>query len=213
MNLEKAVEIQLKLSARLRLKWEERHLEKVAGADFSYDRAHGLIGASVVVMRLQDFEVIETAQVVREVRFPYIPGFLAFREAPSFFDAFRKIRERPDVTLVDGNGIAHPRRMGLASFVGVAMDICTIGCAKSPTYDFTPPSKKRGEFTFFRNEREEKVGVCLRTREGVKPVFVSPGHRIDFQESVRIVLLCSKFRIPEPLRKAHLLANRLFTPE
>lgn len=210
MDLRRASEIQLRLSTRLNLKWEKSRLETAAGVDFSYDREDKLIGASVVVLSLPDFEVLETVQAIRRVRFPYISAYLAFREAPSFFEAFRKIKIRPDVTLVDGNGIAHPRKMGLASFMGVTADICTIGCAKRPSYPFSLPGKKRGQFTFFRNEREEKVGLCLRTRDGVKPVFVSPGHRIDFRASMKIVLMCSKFRIPEPLRRAHISASQIF---
>jgi deoxyribonuclease V len=210
MDLKQAADIQRKLSARLRLRWEEKELDTAAGADFSYDAANRLIGASVVVMRLADYEIVETAQAIRKVRFPYVSGYLAFREAPSFFDAFRKLKAKPDIILVDGNGIAHPRKMGLASFVGVAKDICTIGCAKSAVYPFTQPGKERGSFTFIRNERGDRVGLCLRTRAAVKPVFISPGHKIDFRESMRIVLMCSRYRIPEPLRKAHLTASRIF---
>lgn len=210
MNLKKASEIQLKLSRRLRLKWEETILETVAGADFSYDKENKLIGASVVVLSFPDFKILETVQVIRKVKFPYVSGYLAFREAPSFFEAFRKLKTKPDVTLVDGNGIAHPRKMGLASFVGVVRDICTIGCAKSPVYPFALPGKERGQYTSIRNEKKERVGLCLRTRDGIKPVFVSPGHRIDLMESMRIILICSRYRIPEPLRKAHITASHIF---
>jgi deoxyribonuclease V len=210
MNLKKAAEIQQKLSRRLRLKWEETVLETVAGADFSYDKGNKLIGASVVVLSFPDFKILETAQAIRNVTFPYISGYLAFREAPAFFKAFRKLKTKPDVTLVDGNGIAHPRKMGLASFVGVVMDVCTIGCAKSPVYPFVLPGKKRGQFTSIRNERQERVGLCLRTSDGIKPVFVSPGHRIDLMEAMRIVLICSRYRIPEPLREAHVTAGHIF---
>ena len=121
--------------------------------------------------------------------------------------AFRKIKMRPQVTLVDGNGIAHPRRMGLASFIGVLLDMCTIGCAKSPFFHASSPGPKRGEFTNILNDKREKVGVCLRTREGVKPVYVSPGNHIDFPMAMNIVLECSRFRIPEPLRRAHFSAK------
>lgn len=210
MNLKKAAEIQGKLSGRLRLEWEETVLKTVAGADFSYDKGNKLIGASVVVLSFPDFKILETVQAIRKVTFPYVSGYLAFREAPSFFEAFRKLKTKPEVTLVDGNGIAHPRKMGLASFVGVARDICTIGCAKSPAYPFILPGKGRGQYTFIRNEKKERVGLCLRTRDGIKPVFVSPGHRIDLMESMRIVLVCSKYRIPEPLREAHITATHIF---
>lgn len=210
MDLERAAELQIKLSAKLVLHWQGREVKSVAGADFSYDKEKRMIGACLVLLKIPEFEIIEKVQAVREVRFPYIPSYLAFREAPAFFGAFRKLRITPDVTLVDGNGIAHPRKMGLASFVGVILNICTIGCAKTPFFPFVLPGELRGDFEFFTDDRNEKVGVCLRTRSGVKPIYVSPGNRIDFGQSVKIVLKCSKYRIPEPLRQAHILAKKIF---
>jgi len=210
INLAKAAEAQRMLCSRLILKWDGRDVNLVAGADFGYDPEEKKIGASIVVFKIPGLEVVEISEVVREVKFPYIPGFLAFREGPAFFDAFREISNKPDVTLVDGNGIAHPRKMGLASFVGVVLDIPTVGCAKTPFFPFVVPPEKKGAYTFFRNERNDEVGLCLRTRRAVKPVFVSPGHRIDFDFAMKIVLLCSRFRIPEPLREAHRRANKMF---
>lgn len=210
IRLAKAAEVQSMLSSRLILEWDGRKVDLVAGADFSYDRQEKRIGAALVVFRLPELELVEVSEVVRESDFPYVPGFLAFREGPVFQEAFRRIRNTPDVTLVDGNGIAHPRRMGLASFVGVTLDICTIGCAKTPFFPFVMPGAQRGDSTVFRDSGGEKVGFCLRTRSGVKPVFISPGHRIDFGRAKEIVLSTSKFRIPEPLREAHRRASRLF---
>ncbi|MGD2246297.1 MAG: endonuclease V [Candidatus Aminicenantes bacterium] len=210
MNLERAARIQKELSSKLILEWDGRQVDLVAGADFGYDRKANKIGASLVVFRLPGFKIVETAEVVRELRFPYIRGYLAFREGPVFLEAFRKIKSKPDVTLVDGNGIAHPRKMGLASFVGVTLDICTVGCAKQPYYPFEPPPENSGSYTFFKNESGDKVGLSLRTRSGVKPVFVSPGHRIDLVHAADITLRCSRFRIPEPLREAHIRASQIF---
>ena len=210
IRLAKAAAVQRELSARLILEWDGRKVELVAGADFSYDHQAKRIGASLVVFRLPELDVVEVSEVVRKSRFPYIPGYLSLREGPVFQEAFRRIKNKPDVTLVDGNGIAHPRRMGLASFVGVTLDICTIGCAKKPFFPFVLPGAQRGAYTIFRDSKGEKVGFCLRTRSGVKPVFVSPGHRIDFNRAKEIVLLTSKFRIPEPLREVHKRAGRLF---
>ncbi len=210
MDLRKAAELQLKLSKRLKLTWCEREVGFIGGVDFSYDKRKKRIGASIVVFHIPEFKLVETVHAIREVKFPYVPGYLAFREAPAFIAAYRKIKTIPEVILVDGNGIAHPRKMGLASYVGVLLDICTIGCAKTPFFPFTLPNKNRGAFTFFRNDKKDKVGICLRTRADVKPIFVSPGHRIDFLNAVRIVLECSKFRIPEPLRKAHSTASQIF---
>ena len=210
MNLEKAAEQQQMLSSRLILEWGGREVNLVAGADFSYDCGDKNIGASLVVFKIPEFKIVEISEAVRKVEFPYIPGFLSFRESPVFLDAFRKVRKKPDVTIIDGNGIAHPRRMGLASFVGVYLDICTIGCAKKPFFPFVLPPEKKGASTIFKNDKKEQVGFCLRTRSGVKPIFVSPGHRINFEYSKKIVLLCSKYRIPEPLREAHRRAGEIF---
>jgi len=210
MDLRKAAELQLKFSKRVNLRWEERDARLVGGADFSYDQKKKKIGASIVIFHIPEFKLVETAHAIREVKFPYIPGYLSFREAPAFIAAYQEIKTIPEVILVDGNGIAHPRKMGLASYVGVVLDICTVGCAKTPFFPFTLPNKNKGAFTFFRNDKQENVGICLRTRTDVKPIFVSPGHRIDFLNAVRIVLECSRYRIPEPLRKAHSTASQIF---
>jgi len=210
MDLKRLAHCQLELSRQLKLSWSKNPVKLVAGADFSYDLTQKKITACIAVFRFPELEMIDKAWAVNEVRFPYISSYLAFREAPAFFDAFRKLRASPDVTLVDGNGIAHPRKMGLASFVGVILDICTIGCAKRPVFPFLLPDKKRGNFTFLFNDKKEKVGVCLRTRTGIKPIFVSPGHRIDFSQSIQLVLKCAQYRIPEPLRQAHILAKKRF---
>ncbi len=210
VDLKEAAQLQRQLSKRLILRWEEKEVRFIGGADFSYDTRRKAIAAAVVIFRVPELRLVEEAQAVQEVTFPYIPGYLAFREAPAFFAAFRKIKTRPQVTLVDGNGIAHPRRMGLASYIGVLLDICTIGCAKSPYFRFSSPGPKRGEFTDVFDDKKKKVGVCLRTRDGVKPVFVSPGNQVDFPMAMKIILDCSRHRIPEPLRQAHSSACRMF---
>lgn len=212
INLAEAIRIQQELARRLILEWPGGEISFVAGADFSYSRTGERIAAVIVVMKIPEFDLVEVASALRKVDFPYIPSFLSFREVPAFEEAFQRIRCRPDVTLLDGNGIAHPRRMGLASHAGVLLDIPTIGCAKSAFFPFKPPPLQRGAYTLFKDRNQEKVGFCLRTRTSVKPVFVSPGHRIDFPRSRRIVLASSRFRIPEPLRQAHLLSRQIFSP-
>ena len=210
MNLKKAAEEQRRLSSRLILKWDGREVNLMAGADFGYSYKEKRIVASVVVFKIPELEIVEISEAVRDIEVPYLPGFLAYREGPAFLDAFRKIKNEPDVTLVDGNGIAHPRKMGLASYVGVVLDICTIGCAKKPFYPFVLPLEQKGSYTFFKDEGKDNAGICLRSRSGVKPIFVSPGHRIDFMSAMKLVLGCSKFRIPEPLREAHERASKIF---
>lgn len=210
MDLERAAEEQFQLASKLILEWSGGDVNFIAGADFGYDLADKKIGVSIVVFKFPELKIVEVSRAIRKVEFPYVPGYLSLREGPAFLEAFREINHMPDITLVDGNGIAHPRKMGLASFVGVLLDIATIGCAKKSFFRYTLPSEHRGAFTPIKNEGNEKVGMCLRTRVGVKPIFVSPGHKIDFRSARSFVLSCSKFRIPEPIREAHMQARMTF---
>jgi deoxyribonuclease V len=210
-DLKKAAEAQQRMASRLVLRQGVRKTSSIAGADFSYHIQKRLIGAIVVVLKFPEFEIIEVAREIRDVRIPYVPGYLNFREGPAFIKSFQKLKNKPDLTLIDGNGIAHPRKMGLASYVGVVLDIPTIGCAKSPFFAFESPSEGRGAYSLYKNRKNEMIGFCLRTRAFVQPVFVSPGHRVDFTFSREIVLACSKFRIPEPIRIAHYMAKELFS--
>jgi deoxyribonuclease V len=207
----KAAVVQQKLALRLVIEQEVRKITHIAGADFSYHKQKMLIGAVIVVQKFPELETVEIVEETREIRIPYVPGFLNFREGVPFIRAFRKLRIVPDVTLLDGNGIAHPRKMGLASYVGVVLDIPTVGCAKSPFFPFEPPPEQRGTFSLYKDRKNEMVGFCLRTRTAVKPVFVSPGHRVNFAFSRDVVLSCSRFRLPEPIRIAHLAARDLFS--
>ena len=209
-DFKKAVEAQKRLSSRLDLTWEDREIQLVAGADSSYDEDAHTIGVVVVVYKMPEFIIVEVVKELADIPIPYVPGFLNFREGPILLKVFRKLNKKPDVALIDGNGIAHPRKMGLASHVGIILDISTIGCAKNSFYPFQSPGEERGEYTLLENTDHEKVGYCLRTRTGVSPIFVSPGHKIDFLVSRELVLEYSKYRIPEPLRMAHHLASQLF---
>lgn len=209
-DYKKAAETQNRLSSRLILEWDNRDIQYVAGADSSYDDQKRLIGVVIVVYRMPELTLFEIIKEVGEVPIPYVPGFLNFREGPIFLKAFRKLGRRPDLTLIDGNGIAHPRKMGLASYAGVILDVSTVGCAKKPFFPYTTPGEERGQHTVFKDSKGEQVGYCLRTRTGVKPIFVSPGHRTDFAIAKQVTLELSKYRIPEPLRMAHHLADQLF---
>lgn len=182
----------------------------VAGADVAYDKRSDRFYAAVVVLRLPELEIIEQAHAVGWVKFPYIPGLLSFRESPVLLAAFAKVRSEPDVLMFDGQGIAHPRGLGLASHVGLLLDKPAIGCAKSRLVgEHGDVGQAVGDFMplVFHGKR---VGAVLRTRKGVKPVFVSPGHRMSLKAAMEIVRkTCRGFRIPEPTRQAHLLVNRL----
>ena len=206
-DLKKAVELQTRLAKKLIISRVPEDIRLTAGADCSYDLKNREIRAVVVVCKFPDLEIVEVSKCVKKIGIPYISGFLNFREGPAIISAVKKLGSIPDVILIDGNGIAHPRKMGLASYVGVELDAVTVGCAKNPFYPFEAPGDKRGGYTIFKNKNNEKVGYCVRTKKGVKPVFVSPGHKIDFKSAKNLVLKCSKFRIPEPLRQAHNLAK------
>ncbi len=207
-DINAAVRVQNRLGSHLALSWTGGRVQTVGGGDVAYDLCRARVTALLVVCSLPGFEVIETASATVPLAVPYLRGFLSFREGPAFIRAFRLLKKRPDVTLFDGNGIAHPRRMGLASYVGVVLDVPTIGCAKKPFYPFRLPGARRGSAAAYRDESGKQVGLCLRTSAGVKPIFMSPGHRVDFAAARRIVLDCSRFRVPEPLRLAHQLASK-----
>jgi deoxyribonuclease V len=178
----------------------------VAGVDAAFSEER--VFAAACLYRYPDLSIVERTHVVRILRFPYVPGYLSFREGPAIIDAIGKLKQRPDVILVDGQGIAHPRGMGIASFLGVLLAIPSIGCAKTRLIgEYREPGKRKGEWSELEHNGR-MVGAVLRTRDGVRPLFLSPGHRIDIQGCIRIVINCSlKYRIPEPLRCADMLSK------
>jgi deoxyribonuclease V len=210
IDLAGAIRMQEEAASRLILEWPGGEIRLVAAADCSYDREGRRIGAAAVVMTWPGLEIVEKAQSMLPVPLPYIPGFLSFREGPACFDVLAKLSSRPDVFFFDGNGIAHPRKMGLASHIGLWLDKPSLGCAKTAYFPFRAPGERRGARTVYKNRQGEAVGQCLRTRAGVRPVFVSPGHRIDLRLAGKLVLDGSRFRIPEPLREAHRLSREIF---
>jgi deoxyribonuclease V len=180
----------------------------IAGADVSYNRFSDVIYAGVVVWRAADNSVVERQSAITETHFPYVPGLLSFREAPALIEAFALVRSQPDVVMLDGQGIAHPRRMGIASHVGLWLGVPTVGCAKSRLYGrFDPPAPEAGSTSPLVGGKTV-VGEVVRTKDRVNPVFVSPGHMIDMAGAVRTVLAGVRgYRIPEPTRQAHLFVN------
>jgi len=206
----KAACVQSRLALRLELAPLSADVELVAGVDCGYDLTGKRLGAVVTVLTYPALETIETVYRECPLRIPYIPGYLNFREGPALIKAWLDLKVRPDVTFVDGNGIAHPRSMGLASYLGAVLGISTIGCAKNPFYRCPLPDRRRGASTPVTDPQGRKVGLCLRTRAGVKPVYMSPGNRIDLAQAVELTLTCSRTRIPEPIRRAHQTAGGLF---
>jgi len=180
----------------------------VAGADISYDRGSDLFFAAVVLMDYPGLAVREEASHSARVSFPYIPGLLSFREGPPLLAAFAKLSQTPDCVLFDGQGIAHPRGIGLASHLGLLLDLPAIGCAKSRLVgSHGEVGEKGGDWTGL-HYGDKRIGAVVRTRERIKPVFVSQGHRISLERAVEVVLACCRgYRLPEPLRRAHLTVN------
>jgi len=210
VSQEEAVEIQKRLRSQLDLQSEPEKIETVAGIDVSYDKGSDWLFAAIVVLRLPDLQVINTASTTTLVPFPYVPGLLSFRECPAVLQAWEKLQLKPDCLMCDGQGIAHPRRLGIASHLGLWLDLPSIGCAKSLLVgSYQEPGEKRGSLTPLVH-RKEQVGVVLRTKDRVAPVFVSQGHKISLNKAMEIVLACcTKYRLPEPTRQAHLLVNEL----
>jgi deoxyribonuclease V len=204
-----AVDIQISLYARICLNNKFKKVDKIAGADIAFDPLSQKGFAGVILYQFPDLKVIERTQAILKLSFPYVPGLLAFREAPVLLEAFRFLRHEPDIIFFDGQGIAHPRGMGIASHLGVVLNKPTIGCAKSVLVGkYSEPSQEVGAYSSLIY-KENKVGVALRTRKNVRPIFVSPGHKIDLEKSIELVLACCDgYRIPKPTREAdHFVAQ------
>ena len=183
----------------------------VAGVDAGYRNETAY--AAVVVLNLTDLQVRETATAARPVLFPYVPGLLSFREGPAVLDALDKLKSLPDLLIIDGQGIAHPRRFGIASHIGLLTGIPSVGCAKTRLMgDYAEPQPDRGSIAYLE-ENGEILGAAVRTRTGVKPVFVSIGHLMDLNDSIRIILKsCRGYRLPEPIRRADQLSKNSYPP-
>jgi len=210
VNIKEAIEIQNSLRKHLVLKNTFKELKTIGGADVSYSSGENLLFGAIALFSFPDIEFLDQVLIKGRVSFPYLPGLLTFREGPILIRAFQKLKTKPDLIIFDGQGIAHPRGIGLASHIGLLLDLPTIGCAKTPLLKELPkPGPFRGDFERIWREGKE-IGAVLRTKDHVKPVFVSPGHRIDLMTSIHIVLKsCKGFRLPEPLRKAHELSHLL----
>jgi deoxyribonuclease V len=208
LSTREALEIQKVLMSGPQLRKLPSPVRSVAGADISCSKKSDTIWAGVAVFTYPGLVMIEEKWVRDRTGFPYIPGLLSFREVPALLRVIEKLDNDPDLILCDGQGIAHPRRLGLASHLGLFLDRPTIGCAKSRLVgEFSEVGNRRGDYSPLQY-RDQVVGGVLRTREGVKPLFISPGNGITLEESLSIVIsCCPKYRIPEPIRQAHLLVN------
>ncbi|MBP7145831.1 MAG: deoxyribonuclease V [Methanoculleus sp.] len=203
-----AAHLQEALRTRVRLTGDIGEISLVAGVDASYVKGSNVIHAVVVALGYPDLAVVERVAARTETSFPYIPGLLTFREGPAVLKAFRKLRSEPDVIFFDGQGIAHPRGLGIASHIGVLLDRPTVGVAKSLLVgSVEEPGVTRGSTAPIIRDGET-IGMAVRTKERTKPVYVSVGNRIDLFQAVDLVLATARrYRLPEPTRQAHLFAN------
>lgn len=227
-----AREIQLRLRDQVELKDRMGRIRYVAGADLAFRLPHarswesgeGSAICGLVVFRYPTLEEVERVWIEQPLMFPYVPGLLSFREIPALITAFARLRTTPDLIFVDGHGYAHPRRLGIASHLGLVLDTPTIGCAKSVLIGkYDEPKRIAGSWTpllapaispgiglvktsaakWVMKTKLERVGVALRTRDGVNPIFVSTGHRVSIARAIKLTLsVCDGFRIPRPTRVA-----------
>jgi len=225
LSYSQARDCQRKLASRVRFIPLKKHPKLIAGLDCAFSKDGKKIVAAVVVLKPPDFTPVETAYALRKLTFPYIPGLLSFREAPACIAAVKKLKTTPDMFIIDGQGIAHPRRLGLAAHLGLFFDKPTIGCAKSRlTGFFEEPPPEKGTYSLLKDKKGgkhdtqnairdtqyETIGAVVRTRTNVKPLFVSVGNKCLLKDAIKITLRCSvKYRLPEPTRLAHQLVGKL----
>jgi deoxyribonuclease V len=223
LSYSQAIALQRSLSEKVQLIELKNQPKTIAGIDCALSKDNQRILAAAVVLRTQTtqkdlwgpvessgFEIIETTDAVQKISFPYIPGLLSFRESPACIAAVEKLKNEPDVFIIDGQGIAHPRRFGLACHLGLFFDKPTIGCAKSRlTGCFEDPALEKGSFSPLK-DGDEIIGAVVRTRTDVEPVFVSVGNKCLLKDAIKITLDCTtKYRIPEPTRLAHQLVGKI----
>jgi len=207
-DIKKARMIQEILKGKVKIAPLKKSPRYIAGVDAAF--FHNKVIGATCLYKYPELFLIEEAIAVTDLLFPYIPGFLSFREGQAIIKAIHRLKQKPDVILFDGQGIAHPRGLGIASHIGVLLDLPTIGCAKSKLIGtYKEPGPKKGNWSFLKYNGEI-VGAVLRTKDNVRPLFVSPGNQIDLRGSLDIVLGCiRKYRIPEPLRRADFISKKI----
>jgi deoxyribonuclease V len=210
LSIQDAIALQHELAKSIVLEDRVGNVRYVAGVDMAINEEHEMARAAVVLLSYPALEMVEKHVYEEPIRMPYVPGLLSFREAPSVLGAFRKLRQRPDLVMVDGQGIAHPRRIGIASHLGLWLQLPTIGCGKSilvGRYKQAELQEQAGSWVPLI-DKQETIGAVVRTRTRVSPMIISPGHLISLETSIRYVLACGKgYRLPEPTRQADKLSK------
>jgi deoxyribonuclease V len=206
-TIDEAAKFREELVRKIRLTPHDGSINTIAGLDVAYSERSAV--AAAVLYDPANLDFIEETVAVAEVPFPYVPGYLFFREGPVVMEALKQLGRRPDLLMVDGHGTAHPKKAGYASLLGAFLEIPSIGCAKSRLVgEYEEPARTKGACSPLIY-KEAPVGAVVRTRDGVRPVFVSPGHLITLEEAVAVVLRCAvRYRIPEPIRRADALAGK-----
>lgn len=209
LSEEEAILLQRHLAKQVIQEDPSQPIQYVAGVDVAYDSEEGNHFAAAVILDAHSLEIVEAALAKVKVSFPYRPGLFSFRELPPIIDALAKLQKKPDLIVCDGQGIAHPRRLGLASHLGILFDIPTIGCGKTRLIgEADIPGEKRGDRTPLMDQGEI-IGSVLRTQDQIKPVYVSVGHRITLQTACHWILhLAPRYRLPETTRQADQLVRR-----
>ncbi|WP_343669881.1 deoxyribonuclease V [Chitinophaga sp.] len=208
MTITEATQVQIELRQKVIIQPIDYPVSIIAGADISFNKFSTTVYAGIVLLSFPGMQVLGYSLVKKEVHFPYVPGYLAFREVPALLDAWEQLPFKPDLLVVDGHGIAHPRRMGIAAHFGVVADTPALGCTKKVLCGkYEEPGLTKGSFTPLIH-KDEIIGAALRTKDKVKPVFVSPGNKIDLQGAISIINQCAgRYRLPEPTRQAHNAVN------
>ena len=207
-TIPEARQLQNQLRKKVRITPFNKEPRYIAGVDAAF--SDDTVFAAVCLYLFPELTLLEHRAAIQKLSFPYIPGFLSFREGPAIIAALDKLSQKPDLILVDGQGIAHPRGLGIASHIGILLGTPTIGCAKSRLIgEYSQPGNKKGSQSILKIQRKT-VGAVLRTKDSTRPLFISPGHKTDLAAAIRFTLACTgRYRIPEPLRCADMLSKKI----
>jgi deoxyribonuclease V len=210
VSIEEAKKIQDELSRFVITKDEFKKIEKVSGVGVIFSKDEDKVSVACVNFSFPQLQILDQIVERGSCDFPYTPGLFAFSVGPAILSALNKI-EKPDLIIFPGRGFDHPRKLGLASHLGVLLDLPTIACSKRPLWkDHSDPSMEKGGHVFMEDKNGKVVGAVVRTKDKVKPIHVTIGHKISIQTAIKIILECSRnYRLPEPLRQAHILAKKM----
>ncbi len=208
VDFEEAIRIQNELSQYVRLKDDFEKIESLSGIGIAFSLSKNEIVVTSIEFSYPDLVIKNESFEKAKLRFPYVSGLFAFSAGPYILSILQRCG-LPDLAIFQGRGIAHPRKIGLATHMGILLDTPTIACSRTPLWnDYEKPETKKGSYTFYSEGK--KIGATLRSKDNTKPIFITPGHKISLKSSIGIILnCCNKFRLPEPIRRAHILAKNM----